>query len=196
MKVYVVYEHLDVDEAEHDYCTSWEDLTPNERCPLYGFTTNPEVIKCFEYTRDSKRYIIKKIKMTDNEFRDFVHRNKTKEIMLINLKDVNNDDIPVATTDAENNSVEDTVSMLEQDCIDICYTMPVSWDKFKTKYRTALDILGISSYQLLSGSIEEVERACDMMSYGCTSDGISGIQYTISDYEAFISNNLDKMKEK
>ena len=116
--------------------------------------------------------------------------------MLINLKDANNDDIPVATTDAENNSVEDTVSMLEQDCIDICYTMPVAWDKFKTKYRTALDILGISSYQLLSGSIEEVERACDMMSYACTSDGIPGIRYTISDYEAFISNNLDKMKEK
>lgn len=70
---------------------------------FFAFSCNQEHIKSFKEQRNENKYLIKKIKMSEDEYYIFHHKNLLKELVEIYLYDGKNDIIVIGTNEEDNN---------------------------------------------------------------------------------------------
>lgn len=70
---------------------------------FFAFTCNQKHIKSFKEQRSKDIYSIKKIKMTEDEYYIFRHKNLLKELVEIYLYDGKNDIVVIGTNEEDNN---------------------------------------------------------------------------------------------
>lgn len=70
---------------------------------FFAFSCNQDHIKSFKEQRNESKYLVKKIKMSEDEYYIFRHKNLLKELVEIYLYDGKNDIIVIGTNEEDNN---------------------------------------------------------------------------------------------
>lgn len=144
MKIYVIYRKLNEFEYEQACMCSNDDTVVINHMDVYAYSTSKKIAKHFMDIHKAKKFRMKKLDLSEEDFCDFISSRHEQELKLLNLRDKNGYvEVPM-TEDEENELMSEYYDCVVSDMSDLIKPVPTC-KIFKNKYQKVLDLLGIST---------------------------------------------------
>ena len=143
MKVYVIYRIYTDDEYTQAIEASNDDTHEIKRKNVYAFTRNKNIAEKFMSIHSKKKFKLKKEKLSEEEYYEFIVANRDKDLTIKHLRDRKGFYDVAMTEDEDSFIMSEFYDVIMADMNDIVLPIP-SCKIFKEKYQRVLDLLGVS----------------------------------------------------